>query len=128
MSNVVDLKTLDNQTLYDIWNNCINNRWSDIVGEKPEGFDSLPDKRKRFGFCRRAKQDYLNPIGAAARYLIPEEFLQAKVKEESEALDKEMYSRNDAASKILYLCYMGNYEPTLCECEAIITYCKKYPK
>lgn len=124
---MVDLKTLDEETLYGIWSDCCDNRWPEVVGQKPDRFDELFDERWNHPFAGRVKQDYLHPIGAAARSLLSEEFLQAKSEAEHEEWKEREYSRRDEAEKVIFLCYGVFGEPKRREKRAIREYCSKYP-
>lgn len=126
---MVDLKTLDEETLYSIWSDCRENKWPEVVGTKPDEFDILPNEKRWYQiFIRRTKQDYLHPIGIAARGLISKEYLRARLDEElKRAEDANYLCRNDAA-KILTLCYGVVPRMKWSESEAIIEYCSKYPR
>ena len=126
---MVDLKTLDQESLYRIWSDCCENKWPEIIGQKPEGFDNLISERKwHHIFAKRVKRDYLHPIGIAARGLISEEFLEAKVKEYWENIENKMYLSQNEAERILSLCYNVGYHLKWSEKKAIIEYCSKCPK
>ena len=101
---VEDLKTLDEETLYSIYNKCDWGYWPDEIGEKPDDFDNLPAKRKKWQFwIRRTKSDYLIPIGAAAYSLIPDDFIERKRQEEHKKAEKQIYDEMDCPDKISFL-------------------------
>lgn len=124
---MVDLKTLDEETLYKVWLDCNENRWPDAVGRKPDGFDGLiEEKRWHHIFAKRAKQDYLHPISMAAMRLMPQDFFETKMKEVREAQKNEEYSHKGEADKIFFLCYWAGLLKWR-EKKAIREYCSKYP-
>lgn len=124
---MVDLKMLDEETLYSIWSDCRKNIWPEVVGPKPDGFDFLPNEKKWYQiFIKRTKQDYLHPIGIAARGLISKEYIRAKLDEELQKNEDEIYLSKDDAGKILALCYGVVPYMKRSELEAIIKYCSKY--
>lgn len=125
---MVDLKTLDEETLYSIWSDCCNNRWPHVIGQKPDGFDDLIDeKRWHHVFAKRAKQDYLCPIRNAARRLISDEFFDKKAEEYWDEREQECYSQKSESEKILSLCYGCIPALKRREKRAIREYCSKYP-
>lgn len=124
---MVDLKTLDEETLYKIWSDSCENKWPEVIGEKPEGFDDLVDEKKwHHIFAKRAKRDYLRPIGEAARSLISEEFLNKKIQEYWDKREQEIYLQKSEPERIISLCY-GCIPPLKRrEKKAIREYCSKY--
>lgn len=97
---LVDLKTLDTETLYKIHGLCLFGHWPEILGPAPDDFYKIPASKKWWQFwIRRTKQDYLVPIGAAAESLIPTEFWEKK---QQEMMNAEYESR-DWAHKISWL-------------------------
>lgn len=125
---MTDLKTLDHETLYAIWEKCIDNQWPEQIGEKPEEFDELPDKKKwNHLFSKRSKQDYLRPISIAARELMPDDFFFKKGEEAFEKGWGEYYSGKSQSEKIFLLCARSVTKLTASEKMAIREYCTKYP-
>ena len=97
---MVDLKTLDTETLYKVRGLCLFGHWPEILGPPPDDFYKIPDSKQRWQFwIHRTKQDYLTPIAAAAESLIPVEFWKNK---QQEIMDAEYESR-DWGRKIAWL-------------------------
>lgn len=91
---------LDTETLYKIHSLCLFGHWPEILGPPPDDFHKIPDSKKRWQFwVRRTKQDYLEPIGAAAASLIPMEFWEKKQHE----MMQDEYESRDWAHKISWL-------------------------
>lgn len=127
MREIVDLKTLDEETLYNIWSDCCENKWPEVVGEKPEGFDELIDeKRWHHIFAKRSKRDYLRPIGAAALSLVSEEFQDKKMQEYWDKREQEFYLQKSESERIISLCYGCIPSLKWREKKAIREYCSKY--
>ncbi len=125
---MVDLKTLDEETLYGIWLDCCENKWPEVVGKKPDGFDNLIDeKRWHHVFAKRAKQDYLHPIGVAALNLVSEEFRDKKMQEYWDNREQELYLQKNEAQRIISLCYGCIPFLKHREKKTIREYCSKYP-
>lgn len=125
---MVDLKTLDEETLYSIWSDCCNNRWPHVIGQKPDGFDDLiEEKRWHHVFAKRSKQDYLHPIGVAALSLVSEEFRDKKMQEYWDKRDQDLYLQKNEAQRIISLCYGCIPSLRRREKKAIREYCSKYP-
>ena len=125
---MVDLKTLDEETLYSIWLDCCENKWPEVVGKKPDGFDDLIDeKRWHHVFAKRSKWDYLHPIGAAALNLVSEEFRDKKMQEYWDKREQELYLQKNEAQRIISLCYGCIPSLNRREKKTIREYCSKYP-
>lgn len=124
---IMDLKTLDVETLYSILNKCEWGRWPDEIGEKPDGFDDLPTKKKKWMFwvCR-TKSDYLRPIGTAAYSLIPDDFIERKRQEEHEKAKKQIYDEMDFPNKISFLAAGKGISTSKSEMKALSEYFSRH--
>lgn len=124
---VLDLKDLDAETLYTILSKCEWGCWPDEIGEKPNDFDNIPAKRRKWQFwIRRTKSDYLRPIGAATVRLIPDEFIEKKRQEEHENAKKQLYEEMDCPHKISFLAAEIGAFTTKAEMKALSEYFSKY--
>lgn len=74
----INLKSFSQDELCEIYHNVNEWRWDDRLGDKPEGFDSLPDFnwRLRHKIARRkTKEEIIGPVFREIKKLVPEKEL-----------------------------------------------------
>lgn len=81
---MIDFEKLTEQELFEIWDAANSYEWCELLGEKPDEFDSLPIDKKVYQFwIRRTKSDYTVPIFVVVDSLLTatqkEEFIKSKM-------------------------------------------------
>ncbi len=88
MKETIDFEKLSCGELMSIWEDANVYEWNGLLGEKPEGFDSLPVRKHWWQFwIKRTKSDYTAPVWIVVGSLLKisvkkENCLYKKLKEE----------------------------------------------
>jgi hypothetical protein len=71
---VIDFERLKQSELLSIWDSANCFEWNDLLGEKPDDFDSLPECKFWWQFwIKKTKSNYTSPIWSVTESLLPEQ-------------------------------------------------------
>lgn len=71
MIEVSELNNMPKSSLVMIYKSLNNWGWSDLLGEKPEGWDTLPNYKKPYMDNCLTKADIIRPYMAAINKIVP---------------------------------------------------------